>query len=156
MNDELIIALVEKFGAGDIAELDYHDERTHLVLRKESALGRNTVQVSEILKIEDTTTTPSFSVKQDIPEQSQKIEIPKGELITSPFVSTFYSAPTPDSPPFVSIGTKVKAGETLCILEAMKMMNKLLAEFDCEILNIFAKKGDLVEFGQTLFEVKRL
>jgi acetyl-CoA carboxylase biotin carboxyl carrier protein len=56
----------------------------------------------------------------------------------------------------VKVGSKVKAGDTLCILEAMKMMNHLEAEFDCEILAVKASNGDLVEYGQTLFEVKRL
>jgi acetyl-CoA carboxylase biotin carboxyl carrier protein len=61
----------------------------------------------------------------------------------------------PDAPPFVKAGDKVKKGQTLCILEAMKMMNKLDAEADCEILDIKAKPGDLVEFGQVLFEIRK-
>jgi acetyl-CoA carboxylase biotin carboxyl carrier protein len=79
-----------------------------------------------------------------------------GEAITSPIVATFYASAGPDAPAFVSVGSKVKAGDTLCILEAMKMMNHLEAEFDCEILSAKALNGDLVEYGQTLFEVKRL
>jgi acetyl-CoA carboxylase biotin carboxyl carrier protein len=80
----------------------------------------------------------------------------KGELITSPIVATFYDSPGPEAPPFVKPGGRVKAGETLCILEAMKMMNHLEAEFDCEILQVQAENGVLVEYGQPLFEVKRL
>jgi acetyl-CoA carboxylase biotin carboxyl carrier protein len=71
-------------------------------------------------------------------------------------VATFYAAPGPDAPAFVKAGSKVKAGDTLCILEAMKMMNHLEAEFDCEVLAVKAASGDLVEYGQALFEVKRL
>jgi acetyl-CoA carboxylase biotin carboxyl carrier protein len=71
-------------------------------------------------------------------------------------VATFYAAPGPDAPAFVRPGSVVKAGDTLWILEAMKMMNHLEAEFDCEILSVKAANGDLVEYGQTLFEVKRL
>jgi acetyl-CoA carboxylase biotin carboxyl carrier protein len=71
-------------------------------------------------------------------------------------VATFYGAPGPDAPPFVKPGSKVKAGDSLCILEAMKMMNHLEAEFDCEIVSVLASGGDLVEYGQALFEVKRL
>ncbi|MDR2021188.1 MAG: acetyl-CoA carboxylase biotin carboxyl carrier protein subunit, partial [Treponema sp.] len=80
----------------------------------------------------------------------------EGETITSPIVATFYAAPGPDTPPFVRPGSKVKAGDSLCILEAMKMMNHLEAEFDCEILSVLAGTGDLVEYDQALFEVKRL
>jgi acetyl-CoA carboxylase biotin carboxyl carrier protein len=78
------------------------------------------------------------------------------EAITSPLVATFYAAPKPDTPAFVSAGSRVKKGETLCILEAMKMMNHLEAEFDAEIVAVHAKTGDLVEYGQTLFTVRRL
>ncbi len=71
-------------------------------------------------------------------------------------MATFYRSSSPDAPPFVEVGTKVKAGQTLCILEAMKMMNHLEAEFDYEILAVKAENGDMVEYGQALFEVKRL
>jgi acetyl-CoA carboxylase biotin carboxyl carrier protein len=77
-------------------------------------------------------------------------------MITSPIVATFYSAPSPDAPPFVKPGTKVKVGQTLCILEAMKMMNHLEAEFNCEIIETHVASGDLVEYGQNLFTVKKL
>jgi acetyl-CoA carboxylase biotin carboxyl carrier protein len=71
-------------------------------------------------------------------------------------VATFYASAGPDSPVFAGIGEKIKKGQTLCILEAMKMMNHLKAEFDCEILDVKASAGDLVEFGQVLFEVRKL
>jgi acetyl-CoA carboxylase biotin carboxyl carrier protein len=77
-------------------------------------------------------------------------------VITSPIVAAFYASPGPDSPAFVTTGSRVKAGDSLCILEAMKMMNHLEAEFDCEILAVKAANGDMVEYGQPLFEVKRL
>jgi acetyl-CoA carboxylase biotin carboxyl carrier protein len=78
------------------------------------------------------------------------------DTINSPIVGTFYPALNPDAPPLVRPGSKVKTGDTLCILEAMKMMNHLVAEFDCEILAVKAASGDMVEYGQVLFEVKRL
>jgi acetyl-CoA carboxylase biotin carboxyl carrier protein len=81
---------------------------------------------------------------------------PGAETITSPIVATYYGSPSPDAPAFVQPGSKVKAGDSLCILEAMKMMNHLEAEFDCEISVVKAANGDLVEYGQVLFEVKRL
>jgi len=79
----------------------------------------------------------------------------EGEIIKSPIVATFFSSPGQDAPPFVRPGSKVKAGQTLCILEAMKMMNHLEAEFDCEIINVHAGNGKLVEYGQELFTVIR-
>jgi acetyl-CoA carboxylase biotin carboxyl carrier protein len=78
------------------------------------------------------------------------------EIITSPMVGTFYRAPAPDAPPFVDNGSKVKVGDTLCILEAMKMMNELEAEFECEIVKILVENGKMVEFDTPLFEVRRI
>jgi acetyl-CoA carboxylase biotin carboxyl carrier protein len=91
----------------------------------------------------------------------QKVEakpecVVEGELITSPMVGTFYQAPSPDSPPYVKVGDKVKKGQTLCIIEAMKIMNELEAEFDCEILEVLVEDGQPVEFDTPLFRVKRL
>ena len=91
----------------------------------------------------------------------QKIEakpecIEEGDLITSPMVGTFYQAPSPDSPPYVKVGDKVKKGQTLCIIEAMKIMNELEAEFDCEILEVLVEDGQPVEFDTPLFRVKKL
>ena len=80
----------------------------------------------------------------------------EGELITSPMVGTFYQAPSPDSPPYVKVGDKVKKGQTLCIIEAMKIMNELEAEFDCEILEVLVEDGQPVEFDTPLFRVKKL
>ena len=79
-----------------------------------------------------------------------------GDLITSPMVGTFYAAPSPDSAPYVKIGDKVKKGQTLCIIEAMKIMNELEAEYDLEILDILVEDGQPVEFDTPLFRVKKV
>ena len=73
--------------------------------------------------------------------------------IKSPLVGTFYSAPSPEAKPFVEVGAKVKKGDTLCIVEAMKLMNEITADKDCEIVDICVKNGEIVEYGQTLFKV---
>ena len=73
--------------------------------------------------------------------------------IKSPMVGVFYSAPSPESEPFVTRGTKVKKGDTLCIIEAMKLMNEVVAERDGEIVEVLPKSGELVEFGQVLFRI---
>lgn len=76
--------------------------------------------------------------------------------ITSPIVGTFYSAAGPEIPAYVKVGDHVKAGETVCILEAMKMMNEITAEFDCEIEAVLVSNEQKVEYGQPLFRVKKL
>ncbi|MCL2723604.1 MAG: acetyl-CoA carboxylase biotin carboxyl carrier protein [Polyangiaceae bacterium] len=75
--------------------------------------------------------------------------------VTSPFVGTFYRAPAPDAPPFVEVGSVVRPGQSLCIIEAMKLMNEIEAEVSGTIVEIFAQNGKPVEFGQTLFRVKK-
>lgn len=75
--------------------------------------------------------------------------------ITSPIVGTFYSAAGPEIPAYVKVGDYVKAGETVCILEAMKMMNEITADFDCEIEAILVSNEQKVEYGQPLFRVRK-
>jgi acetyl-CoA carboxylase biotin carboxyl carrier protein len=76
--------------------------------------------------------------------------------ITSPIVGTFYSAAAPDVPAFVRVGDQVKNGQTVCILEAMKLMNEIQCEYDCEIEAILVSNEQKVEYGQPLFRVKKL
>lgn len=71
--------------------------------------------------------------------------------VTAPMVGTFYRAPSPDSPPFVEVGSTVKKGDTLCIVEAMKLMNEIEAECDGKIIDILVENAQPVEFGQVLF-----
>lgn len=73
--------------------------------------------------------------------------------VKSPMVGIFYTAPSPEAEPFVKVGSKVKKGDTLCIIEAMKLMNDVVAEEDGEIVEVCAENGSLVEFGQTLFKI---
>ena len=75
--------------------------------------------------------------------------------IKSPIVGVFYSAPSPDSAPFVHIGDTVKKGDVLCIIEAMKLLNEITAETDGEVADICIKNGDIAEYGQTLFKLVR-
>jgi acetyl-CoA carboxylase biotin carboxyl carrier protein len=78
----------------------------------------------------------------------------RGQQVTAPMVGTFYSGPAPGAKPFVEIGTEVKAGDTLCVIEAMKMMNQIESEFTGKIVSILVENGSPVEFGQTLFVIE--
>jgi acetyl-CoA carboxylase biotin carboxyl carrier protein len=82
---------------------------------------------------------------------------PSGDFvdITSPFVGSFYRSPSPDAPAFVEVGSVVRAGQTLCIIEAMKLMNEIEAECAGTISEIFAQNGKSVEYGQKLFRIKK-
>lgn len=78
---------------------------------------------------------------------------PQGAEVTAPMVGVFYAAPAPGDEPFVHVGSMVKAGETLCIIEAMKVLNEVTAEADGEVLEICVADGDLVEFGSCLMRI---
>ena len=78
---------------------------------------------------------------------------PQGAEVTAPMVGVFYAAPAPGDEPFVHVGSKVKAGETLCIIEAMKVLNEVTAEADGEVLEICVADGGLVEFGSCLMRI---
>ena len=77
-----------------------------------------------------------------------------GHVVTSPFVGTFYRAPSPDAAPFVDVGTVVKKGQVLCIVEAMKLMNEIEAEVDGKVAEIFVQNATPVEFGEKLFRIE--
>lgn len=74
--------------------------------------------------------------------------------ITAPMIGTFYARPNPDAEPFVQVGTKIAKNETVCILEAMKLLNEVSSEVDGEIIDILVKDGQIIEFGQPLFTVR--
>jgi acetyl-CoA carboxylase biotin carboxyl carrier protein len=80
----------------------------------------------------------------------------KGTPVASPIVGTFYRAPAPDAAPYAEVGQVVEKGQVLCIVEAMKLMNEIEAEFRCRILRICKENGQPVEFGDTLFLVEQL
>ncbi len=89
-------------------------------------------------------------------EQVQEEGAEDESYITSPIVGTFYSAPSPEAKEFVKVGDVVKAGQTVCILEAMKLMNEIESDFDCEIEAVLVSNEQKVEYGQPLFKVKKL
>jgi acetyl-CoA carboxylase biotin carboxyl carrier protein len=78
----------------------------------------------------------------------------RGQQVTAPMVGTFYAAPAPGAKPFVDIGSDVKPGDTLCVIEAMKMMNQIEAEVAGRIVSVLAENGTPVEFGQALFIIE--
>lgn len=166
MDDKTLIALVEKFGNSDLAELELQDGSTRLKLRKAAAFlgvpGGPIVAGASPAEDGGTSGGGHAVVHLGLPAKADQVasaggpEVPGAEAVTAPIVATFYRSASPDSPPFAEAGQRIKAGDTLCILEAMKMMNHLEAEFDCEILAVKAENGDLVEYGQTLFEVRRI
>jgi len=112
------------------------------------------------------TSAPAASVAMPMQTTATPVSVPNGASaseddenevnITSPIVGTFYSAAGPEIPAYVKVGDHVKAGDTVCIVEAMKMMNEITADYDCEILAVLVSNEQKVEYGEPLFRVKKL
>jgi len=139
--------LLEAFDKSKTNILEYETNEFRIYLDKSATIAEPQTQ-------------PQVQAQPQQP-QTQQVEAKvdcavEGEVISSPMVGTFYQAPSPDSPPFVKVGDKVKKGQTLCIIEAMKIFNELEAEFDCEILEILVEDGQPVEFDTPLFRVKKV
>jgi acetyl-CoA carboxylase biotin carboxyl carrier protein len=132
---------------------------THFELEVEGfkiKISRALPQVSAPAKVP--APTPALQHDQPRPETqaSPKTAEASDEFhyITSPMVGTFYRAPDPASPPFVEIGEEVKKSQTLCIIEAMKLMNEIESDVDGVVAEIYVENGKPVEFGQRLFSVR--
>lgn len=95
----------------------------------------------------------SQEVKKEEPELEQSSNENTGKIVKSPMVGTFYIKPNPSANPYVEVGKKVKKGDVLCIIEAMKLMNEIESEFDGEVAEIFIKDGEAVEYGKPLFKI---
>ena len=95
----------------------------------------------------------SQDVKKEESELEQSSNENTGKIVKSPMVGTFYIKPNPSANPYVEVGNKVKKGDVLCIIEAMKLMNEIESEFDGEVAEIFIKDGEAVEYGKPLFKI---
>ncbi len=121
--------------------------------------GEESIKLSRAKKTENIIPSPHAKKIQEVTENAKEEKInqqekPEGETIDSPMVGTFYRGPSPDSKPFVEKGQKVNKGDTVCILEAMKMMNQVTAERNCVIKDILVDDAEPVEFGQPLFIIE--
>lgn len=107
------------------------------------------------VKVIETSTSVEEPIMKEIVVKSEEIKEPKedGKIIKSPMIGTFYAKPSPDSKPYVEVGTTVKKGTVLCIVEAMKLMNEIESEFDGKIVEILVKDGETVDYGKPLFKI---
>jgi acetyl-CoA carboxylase biotin carboxyl carrier protein len=111
----------------------------------------SSVQPEEAVPMNMTVINDTMAASQTTDKQPEDSNCAK---IVSPMVGTYYASPSPDKPAFVKVGDKVKKGQTICIIEAMKLMNEIECDHDGEIVKILAENEQMVEFGQPLFLVK--
>ncbi len=155
MTLEEIKELIRVFGRSKLGKLEVKDGDFKVAMEKESG----EVVVASSAPVQAVAPAPvAAPAVSETPAVAPEVkeEAVSGEVITSPMVGTFYEAPSPDSPPFVKKGDTVRKGQTLCILEAMKIMNELEAEFDCKILEVLVQDGQPVEYDTPLFKIEKL
>ncbi len=150
-----LIELLEESG---IAEIEIHEgEESVRISRGSSIAPLPQTVINAPVPAPTPATAPTESFKshmhpEDAPAKSDYSD--RGHVIPSPMVGVFYASPSPEDPPFCSVGQEVKTGDTLCIIEAMKIMNQIEADVSGKLVKILAENGDAVEYGQPLFVVE--
>ena len=163
LDHEDLNRLIEKISSSDIQEFSLEGEDFKLEIKRnlldQNQLTNNSVSNNSFDRqtiANQKSITDNLSVVNE-PEAPQVPPPGRSDLteITSPMVGTFYRAAAPGEEPFVEVGNNVKVGQTICILESMKLMNEIESEFNAEIVEILVENGTPVEFGQVLMRVKQ-
>ena len=155
--------LIEKISSSDIQEFSLEGEDFKLEIKRNlfdkshSTLNPTTNNALQKQITPSQVASADNIAKVNNPEASQVAPPGRSDLtdVTSPMVGTFYRAAAPGEDPFVELGSKINVGQTICILEAMKLMNEIESEFNAEIVEILVENGTPVEFGQVLMRVKQ-
>lgn len=153
MNLAELKKLIEMFDSSDIVRLSLKQNDFEIKLDKQSGVIAPSAPVLQ----------PQVALTESIAAPQTPSSAPtstggseKGDFITSPMVGTFYRCPSPDSAPYVNVGDTVKKGQTIGIIEAMKIMNEIEAEYDCRIVAIEVNDSQPVEFGSKLIKVEKI
>lgn len=136
-------------------EMESANDGIKVVMKKENAV--NSLPVVTQMPIEQPkiiNTIAGEAINKSEIKQDNKETVKDGQYITSPMVGTFYASKSPDKPAFVKVGDKVKKGQVVCIVEAMKLMNEIESTVDGEIVEVLVENEDMVEYGQKLFVIK--
>lgn len=156
MDLKLVKNIINLISDSDVDEVSIEEGDFKIKVKKRSDSAVQTVQYQmPPQQQQQTPATPPQPASPQAPKTTESTEKTDGTVIKSPIVGTFYEAASPDSDPYVKVGDKVKEGQTLCIVEAMKIMNEIESEFSGTIQEIIAENGSPVEFDQPLFIIKK-
>jgi acetyl-CoA carboxylase biotin carboxyl carrier protein len=146
--------VVEILEASDVTRLIWRKGNERLLIRRDPALAGPSLASHGHAPVAVVASAPaSTSTAASVPTPAKPAE--SGQVVTSPFVGTFYRSPSPDQPSFVEVGSVVKKGQPLCIIEAMKLMNEIESELSGKVVEILVQNGQPVEFGQALFRLEQ-
>lgn len=150
MEYEKIKQLMEDMGNSKLTAIDIDfPDGTKISMKKEE---KQVITVAENVPVENLSTKKEENVETK--EEKSERTAEEGNIIKSPMVGTFYLKPSPNREPYVQVGQRVKKGDVLCIIEAMKLMNEIESEFDGEIKEILVDDEEPVEYGKPLFVIK--
>ena len=141
MDLQEVYGLMDRFAASGLTALEWEKEGERVALRKEQAVIAAAA-------------APAAAQVPDLPDEQRETEA--GEAVTAPLVGVFYAAPAPEEPPYVTAGAQVRKGDTLCLIEAMKMMSEIPAPADCVFEEVLVKDGEAVGVGAPLFRIRRV
>ena len=130
-----VYALMDRFAASGLTALEWEKEGERVMLRREAVVS-------------------AAPAPAQVRQEEAKAE--EGDLVTAPLVGVFYAASAPEEPPYVTPGASVKKGDTLCLIEAMKMMSEIPAPADCVVEEVLVKDGEAVGVGAPLFRIRRV
>ncbi len=146
MNIRFIKKMIELFEESNVEEIEFQRFWTRLKISKNKKGSAPKVSVTNLKNKE---TQKLESGEETIKEESDI------HIIKSPMVGTFYRAPTPDAPPYIDLGDKIKKGDVVCIIEAMKILNEIESDIKGEIVEVLVSNEDPVEYNQPLFKVRK-
>ena len=130
-----LYTLMDRFAASGLTALEWEREGERVTLRREQAV---------ISAVPAAASAPALQAEE------------RDDLVTAPLVGVFYAAPSPEEPPYVTPGASVKKGDTLCLIEAMKMMSEVPAPADCVVEEVLVRDGEAVGVGSPLFRIRRV
>jgi acetyl-CoA carboxylase biotin carboxyl carrier protein len=152
---DLLRELIELLESSSVVRLSWRRGKEQLVIRRDSAQAPSASAAAPSAAASRVPAEAAARAVAATPAPpSTAVAAKPGQVVTSPFVGTFYRTPAPDQPPFVEVGSVVRKGQVLCIIEAMKLMNEIESEIAGAVMEILAENGQPVEFGQPLFRIE--
>ena len=154
MDYQQILELVKEVSKAGLTNFEYTEGNIRIAMSCPQPEEKIVVPASNLV-LQEAVSTETNTVETAAAAQSEQIAKEKGgNVVKSPLVGTFYAAPSEDAQPFVKVGDTVKKGQTLAIVEAMKLMNEIESEFDGVVTEILVENEDNVEYGQPLFRIQ--
>jgi len=158
MDLDLLKQILNLVREHELSELEVEQDGLRLKIRKDSPPVLTGPSQIQTRRHGDAVAPMSAGEVSTAPPTTGPLDTVDAEIelavVKSPIVGTFYRAPEPAAPPFVDVGTTVKKGQVLCIIEAMKLMNEIDSEYDGEIVNVYVESGQPVQYGERLFAIR--